>query len=102
MTDILVSVCVIPTFNCVQTVSGSVSGKTLPCFPHFDVGCQSCYAAHCHVTSWLLKTSLLKSVLYTFVYCIHKVKTLNIFANFFPQSTDMQTIMHFQLMHFIS
>ena len=41
-------------------------------------------------------------VLYTFAYYIYKVKTLNRFANFFSQSTDMQTIMHFQLMHFIS
>ena len=41
-------------------------------------------------------------VLYTFVYCIYKVKTLNRFANFFPQSTDTQTIMHFQLTHLIS
>ena len=41
-------------------------------------------------------------VLYTFASCIYKVKTLNRFANFFAQSTDTQTIMHFQLTHFIS
>ena len=59
----------------------------------------------CHVTRWLLKTSLLTPPVLGIVhFCILYLqsKTLNRFANFFPQSTDMQTVMHFQLTHLIS